>query len=379
VTVAIVGLKSALAEVNLKAAIEHDPRLKGFRDRLAKVRSRGRQLGEQRAEAVLERLLVGVFDNVIGKRMADFATEMAAIERLRGDLQVRYQRALGIFADRSVPVDQLPTELRPLSLTAVFDQLDRALDDLSAKVNRRGLLEEIETLGHEDTIERMLEPPVAEHGDVQPTLPLDDPEKLGAPTRAERVPEMNDTAQNVSYREGKRIRPSEDLTARADVSALATEWGHRVLGDELERIFVAHVPRNSDANIAASDRLGEVDPHFAGRDYEAQIRLKGGPEFRSDGIRFLAGDGSRFQFLENKEMDVFRDDVGIHPTRRQGLIDMLDRDAAIAQRLRSKGCAGFRYDTGHPALDALITETIVELRNAKVPGADLLLVPSGEH
>jgi hypothetical protein len=374
-------VRTALAEVNLRAAVEQDGKLRRLRDRLAVLPHEGGKLGEKRATAVVERLIGGALDEVVGIQLGRFGKTMAKIDQLRAELHGRYQRAIDLFAKSKESPLNLPAELQPANLAALFDQLDAAMADLSAKMSKRGLAAEVELLGGKDTIERLMDPPVAEHGPVKPDLKLDDPEQLSLPPKAQQEPGSKDTAQGVTYREGQKFAP-EDLTVRAEVATVAGEWANRVLGDELDRSFISRVPTNSDASIAALERLGPDDLNFAGRGYEIQLKLTGGPEFRPDGIRFLNKDGSRFQFLENKEMEIFRDDAGVHPERAQGIKDMIHRDAEIAQRLRSRGCAGFRYDTGHPALDQLIAKTIADLQKSKVPGSDLLTapaLPTGEH
>jgi len=57
---------------------------------------------------------------------------------------------------------------------------------------------------------------------------------------------------------------------------------------------------------------------------------------------------------------------------RDDLMDMLARHAHVAQEARGAGCAGFRYRTGHPDLDAFLEAHIRLMQDRNFPGADLL-------
>jgi hypothetical protein len=373
--------RGELSMLDIDAAIAQHPTLRTYVDRLANLSTAsGRPLGQRRARRAISVLLLRTLHHLGTDYTERFDANIERVARLRDELQNRYERVLELFRPGAPRLHSLPPELAPQSINSLFAELERALDDLESQSSRQGLQDAMSHVDHSVVLHEIAE---AEAGaDVEaapaPDLGLD---PLGSPRRRdpsdpdERYREPPDRAALAHYRELQRLQPPDERL-RAEVTLDAERWAKHALPPDAN-ITVYVIPDYSEGNLAAMARFRGLDPNFSGRGYEVQIEVQG-QTFRPDGIRFVDPDGRRYQFLEHKEPYTWtRDAHYATPRGREELVAMLRKHAAIAHDLRSRGCAGWRYATGHPDLDRIILEAIDELHLQGVPGADMLVI--GEH
>lgn len=371
--------RGMLSSLDVDLAVASNRQLRGFVDRLAELPMRGGgRVGPDRARRAVVRLLIGALDQVAEEASGRFDANLARVQRLRADLHGRYQRVLALFAPAAPRVRALPDDLRPSSIARLFDELDRAIDDLEASTSRRGLddaMGDVDRTRSLDDIAAAERRAAAEAGHTDPTLFGPTPLDPDAPTpTSPRFRGEHDRAALARYRERLRLLPP-DQRVRAEVDLDGQLWAASALPPG-STVGPRRVPDYSEGNLAALERFRTLDPTFSGRGYELLITLPDGTRFQPDGIRYLDPQGRRYQFLESKEPYTWtRDSFYATPEGQARLSDMLRRDAAIAQQLRGHGCAGFRYDTGHPDLDRFFAEAIDAMRREGIPGADLLLPP----
>jgi hypothetical protein len=311
------------------------------------------------------------------------------VEELRAELHSRYTKVLGRFGPGNRKPGPLPGDLQPSAIAALFDDLERALDDLERETSRAGLEDAMDHVDQTHDVKDLLAAVEEKHADVQPqladpTLRLDTPEALLL--ALERSDEdfsfsvrrggEHDRAALARYRERIALLP-ENQQGRMAAAADALEWSEQTLPADTT-VTIYRVPDYSEGNLAALARFSELDPRFSGRGYEVQIRLPDGTTFRPDGIRWFDPRGRRYQFLESKEPYTWTAESFYATAEGQRrLRTMLERDARIAQALQGDGCQGFRYETGHPDLDRFIAEAIADMRTNGVAGAQFLSAPGG--
>lgn len=374
--------RGEFTHVDIDLIVADNKALREYAKRLGSLKLRnGQPVGPRRAQAILARLLTGAFDRVGAEYLGRFEAHMGRIGSLRKQLAERYSRVLKLFdPDAPKKLRSLPPDLRPQSIAALFDELDQALDQLEQSSSRGGLTDAMDHVDQtRDARDLLTDVESRRAGDLEPPpgrepdLDLDRPDE----EFTWRVRGEHDRAALARYHERKRLL-KEDLRLRAEVRIFAVEWAAANLPDGTTvRLF--RIPDYSEGNLAAMAAFRNLDPHFSGRGYEVQIELPDGNKFRPDGIRFLDEDGRRFQFLESKEPYTWTENsYYATPEGQKKLVDMLYRDARIADGLRSRGCAGFFYRTGHPDLDRVLAEAIADMRKNGIAGAEMLAAPGGE-
>jgi hypothetical protein len=353
-----------LEGIRVRDWVAQDPAMVRIRTALEQVRP---PLGADEPQLICEELVRFLVTQLHARESVKLRTQLEAVTKLQDQIQSIYDTAVtgGLS-------DSLTGRLKPL-LEQRMELLDklRLVADTSDIVDRTVSADDI----LKATEERRAQDVEPAAPGAEPDLPLD--EQAGEVIWRGRG--EHDRASLAAYRDSMKMVP-ESVVLRASVKRAAVDWVDGALADQVARVTLYRVPDYSQGNLAALARFGGLDPRFSGRGYEVQLELKNGTRFRPDGIRFLDATGRRFQFLEFKEPYTWTDGAFYAgPEGQAKLTAMLHRDAATAQQLRGNGCAGFRYDTGHPELDDILAGVITDMRAQHVAGSDMLSVPMGRE
>lgn len=387
--------RGMLSSVDVSTWVHSDPRLSRLMG-LIELRLPPGEGGtrRQRAQALVERLLVAALDD-FGTNYSDgLARHINEIIRIRTEIATHYDAVRGMSPNAT----SLPPNVTPENLSRLFDELELHLDAIESRTPTRHLNDSPrETLVDDvarvsDEIQSGMTPGRAREADaprreVEPDLPLDDPDFARLELEYSHLPDHQRrwVARRVLAME--RRRPG--IRERERISRLAHEERSRVIPDdaelrerlEIQAALFAHfhmpggwsarlrrLPGFGEANLAQLERLRGLDQLFLDNGFELRIRGPGF-DFMPDGVRFLDGERTRYQFLEHKEPLTVRDRSYYDtPEGRRDLEATLERHAEIAAGLRSNGCVGFQWSTGQRWLDDAIADAIGRIRERNPNG-----------
>ncbi|MGW0203750.1 hypothetical protein [Nonomuraea sp. NPDC003201] len=143
---------------DVRLVLAESPSLRNYSQRLADLPMQGGgRVGEAQARLAVSRLLVGSFILMTEESLGRFMTHINRIKGLRGELNKRYELVHSLFA-KNDPLAMVPDELLPGTIGRLFDELDRALDDLAALKERQALQDAVPDVGDPDVRKRIIEP-----------------------------------------------------------------------------------------------------------------------------------------------------------------------------------------------------------------------------
>jgi hypothetical protein len=388
-----------LAEVPVDTWIGGNLDLVKFRERLALVEVEGQPLGRQRAQSLVERLLVGALDNFGNDYLKAMGEHLDAIVRIRGELKTRFDAVLGHFkAGR--PASKLPKRLLDVGeLTRIFNELDQHVE----AINGRSPSHDLDFYYERNPDARSPDP----HSVLNEATSLEDvraqeeaasarePEEQAAPEPGllEHVEEdipwylkrgEREKARAAAYRErraleaqryrGAHLLPSNAPEVQRARQVLA-DWSEHALPDGWDS-NVHEVADYTEPVAAAFAETGRTDANFAQAHVEVYFKTPDGYRFRPDGVRFLDSEGNRYLFNEHKDPPSAADIAEFTSERGRArmLADMED-DANAARLLEHRGCQGWVYSTSSPEVARMMTEVIAEIRRRSPDLGRLLHAP----
>ncbi len=378
--------------VDVPVWVAADSHLSGFRDRLT-------DLGVSRREAqrFVENLLWAVLHDFSAHYDGHMSKHLDRIAEIRQTLEACYSAVLTLD-----PNQPIPGHLQPENLSRLFEQLESHLRAVEGRTATRHLrdAQDMDT----ENLDALLRREAGEErqrtlAESAPDILLDDPELARIEMEYMHLPEhqrkwvalrllalerrvsMSEQQRvgRLAYRERLAFIP-EDRRLRLRLEIQAGMFSHFHMPGGWEATL-RRLPAFGEANIAQLQRLQGLDQLFLANGYELRIRGPNGVDFMPDGVRFLDGGRTRYQFLEHKEplrgkdRSFFDTEAG-----RRKLRETLERYAAIASALHGNGCVGFMWSTGQKWLDTIIAEEIGHItRSNPALGQFLLLDPGAPH